>query len=192
MTLIFDFDGVLGNTLEPWSIFLAKTFNIKEENARQKLISNGYDNKQDNWIQFKIKSLFFRILRANFSKASNLIFDDRLSEIQMTKAQKIILTRNDSKVCINLLGEYVNMFELIYGRKESKNKIKGLQKIIQELNISVENIIFFTDTVGDVKEIAKVLPLRQIRGVSWGYHGRNRLLEVLPSEQILDDFKKLF
>ncbi|GAB4143195.1 MAG: hypothetical protein OHK0017_00250 [Patescibacteria group bacterium] len=187
---IFDFDGVIGNTLDPWSKFLAASLHIRPEFAKAQLISNGFKSSNDNFIKRIVKNYFFNRLREDYSKRKDLIFEERLKEIVKMDGQKAILTRNDSRICIDLLGEYASHFKYILGRNEASTKVKGFAQLFGDLDFKSDETLFFTDTVGDIKEAQKALPEKQIIAVSWGYHTREILNKHLPEDQIIDDFKK--
>lgn len=189
--LIFDFDGVLADTMTPWSEFLSRSLHISADSARRHLIRGGYRSSQDGFAYRLIKNYFFNRLRMTYQLRQDLLFSDRLAEIKLLPNPKAILTRNDSHLCRDVLGPEINLFEHIIGRNDTKTKILGIHQLLADPVFAAEPCLFFTDTVGDVHELSQILDINQIYAVSWGYHSREILEKVLPADQILDDFNKL-
>ncbi len=66
----------------------------------------------------------------------------------------------------------------IYGVETSPSKEKKFEKILNETGIMADNIIFVTDTLGDIRE-ANTMGIASI-AVTWGFHREVTLLEGGP------------
>lgn len=66
----------------------------------------------------------------------------------------------------------------IYGVETDPSKVKKLQKIISETGITTHDMIFVTDTLGDIKEATEV-NIASI-GVTWGFQTIDTLAEGTP------------
>ena len=190
-SIIFDFDGVLGNTLEPVSEFLAKISFQSKNRAKEEVLKLLMTNHKENFFQRHLKDLMANPLQNFLSKQPNILFKDRLEEIRLIDTPKAILSNNYSFICKKLLGEYTDMFDLIVGDDISDTKIAGFELIFDNPKFDPENTIFITDSVGDVLEAKKILKKKNIYAVSWGFHTPEQLQEVLPKSHILSDFSKL-
>jgi beta-phosphoglucomutase-like phosphatase (HAD superfamily) len=192
-SLIFDFDGVLGDTFEVSAQFIAKQARISLPRARNILIKDGLKNRKDSSFYRFIKSWYYRKLLNFFNQSSNLIFKDRILEIQnkWPDNPKAILTRSDGRICRALLGEYQDMFEFIIGRDRVHAKLDGLEIVTLSSRFKPENCIFFTDSVGDFKEMTAMLKPEQIYAVSWGFQPRELLQQYITPEHIVDSFEEV-
>ncbi len=187
-SLIFDFDGVIGNTFEPFAEYYARIGRVSLETARKRLILNGMNNHHETFVNKLILSVYYRGFRKFLKTKGDLLFEDRLADILRLPNPKAILTRNVSVICKDLLGDKAKEFKYIFGRDSSHSKLLGLQKICTDPQFPMDKCMFFTDTVGDVEEISKILDTKQIYGVDWGFHGRELLEKVLPKERVLNSF----
>jgi phosphoglycolate phosphatase-like HAD superfamily hydrolase len=189
--LVLDFDGVLGDTFEVSVDFLVKNFRISPESAKKRLIKSGMKNTKDRFIRRKITSWYYQKLLKYLEDKKDLTFTDRLEELKKIKTEKAILTRSETSICELVLHNYLDQFEIIVGRNNSKSKVDGLNKISELEGFNLENIIFVTDSVGDFLELSEVLERDQIFLVSWGFHSREIIQKNIPDQKIIDSFLEL-
>ena len=69
-------------------------------------------------------------------------------------------------------------FEAVYGYNTHKSKIFKFEMIRDKFNVVLEDAVFITDTLGDVKE-AKKLNIKTI-AETFGFHNRERLEQGDP------------
>jgi phosphoglycolate phosphatase-like HAD superfamily hydrolase len=190
-SLIFDFDGVIGDTFEISAEFIAKQAKISLPRAKTILVRDGMKNQKDRLFYRLIKTWYYRKLLHFFKERGSLIFSDRLAEIKTLWKDnpKAILTRSDGRICRALLGEDQEMFEFIIGRDKVNTKLDGLKIVTLSSRFKLEDCIFFTDSVGDYKEMSKLLKPGQIYAVSWGFQPREILETCFAKDRILDSFK---
>lgn len=71
-------------------------------------------------------------------------------------------------------------FQEILGLEAERNKTKKIKMVFNKYQVSANECLFITDTLGDIKEAEKA-SVRSI-GVSWGFHCREMLEEGVPIE----------
>ncbi|MEM1312240.1 MAG: HAD-IA family hydrolase [Patescibacteria group bacterium] len=194
-SLIFDFDGVIGDTFEVSAQFLVKHSRFSLDRAKELLIKDGLKNKKDSFFYRYVKSWYYRKLLKQFRESkADLIFADKFQELieKWSDSPKAILTRSDSRVCRALLGERQKHFEFILGRDIVNSKQKGFETISLSSRFKPENCIFITDSVGDYEELsrASVKPA-QIYVVSWGFQPKELLLKYIDESIIIDSFQEI-
>jgi len=95
-------------------------------------------------------------------------------------AEKYKLTINTSADLAStndcLQHNNIDLFTSVYAVEISKDKVKKFQKILSDFKVEVNECVFITDTVGDVKEASK-LSVPTIL-VSWGYHDKSHFAEL--------------
>ncbi len=189
-SLIFDFDGVIGNTFEASVQFIAKYLKISPERARIILIKDGLKNRKDSSIYRFVKNWYYKRLLSFFEKQTDLLFKDKIEDIERLWPHnpKAILSRSDSRICRALLADKQDMFEFVLGRDKVKTKLEGLEIINLSSRFKLENCIFFTDSVGDYREMTKILKPEQIYVVTWGFQPKDFLEKYISDKRLLDNF----
>jgi phosphoglycolate phosphatase-like HAD superfamily hydrolase len=190
-SIIFDFDGVLGDTLEPVTEFLSQLTWQPKAKVRAGILKLLMSNRKENRLQRYFKDLLAPKLEKYLLSQPSCLFEGRLNELKHVKIPMAILTNNYSTICKKLLGDYAKMFELIIGDGEADTKIKGFELIFKHPGFAKDSTVFVTDSVGDILEASTILKKRQIYGVSWGFHTVDTLAPHLLQNHILDDFKNL-
>ncbi len=190
-SVIFDFDGVLANTLDPIVDFLSRISFRSKDRVREEVLELLMVNDKENFFQRYIKDMLAKPLENFLIKQPNLLFVDKLDQIEELPTAKAILSNNYSFICKKLLGNYVDMFEIIIGDDIADTKVEGFELIFLNPKFSREHTIFVTDSVGDVLEAQKVLPKKNIFAVDWGYHSRATLSKVVSKTHMLSDFSTL-
>jgi len=189
--LVLDFDGVIGDTFEVLVEAVARFTGVKKDFARKIVLNAGMKNRSYNFLTNFLGRIYFSRVLKMIQGREDLLFQKRIDEIGDIPNQKAILTRSDSRVCKYILGQNQDTFSIILGRNEASTKILGIQKLVEKYGFEKEKIVFVTDTVGDILELSKILELKQIYAVSWGFHSRDLLEKYLPSSQVIDSFYEL-
>jgi phosphoglycolate phosphatase-like HAD superfamily hydrolase len=190
-SIIFDFDGVFGDTLEPVTEFLSRLTWQPKSKVRAGVLKLLMQNQKENRLQRYFKDMLAPKLEKFLLSKENCLFHERIEEIQNVKVPMAILTNNYSTICRKLLGNYAHLFELIIGDNEADTKLKGFELIFKHPGFSKNTTVFITDSVGDILEASSILKKSQIYGVSWGFHSPEVLKDYLPKKHILTDFKSL-
>lgn len=73
----------------------------------------------------------------------------------------------------------INCFKEIFGRDIEISKVKKFQMLFETYNLDTKDVIFITDTVGDIEE-AKEMCIENIIAVTDGFHKKERLQKANP------------
>lgn len=185
---IFDFDGVLANTLEHYVTFISQVTKWNHEKTLKFVMKRTFKNNKISLIESLVEKTWLPSFASHLAKQKDILFLDRLEELKNIPGRKAVLTRNYSELCREVLGQYVTEFDVIMGTDICKTKTKGFKLLFDEFNFEKKETYFITDTVGDIVEAQKVLPINQIYAVSWGFNSRNDLEKIISSERIIDSF----
>jgi phosphoglycolate phosphatase-like HAD superfamily hydrolase len=191
MTYIFDFDGVLANTFEPYVEFISKNFFFSRDMAVKLIMKNTYTNNKPKMYTQMIERFNMIKLEKFLKNQPNLLFMDRIEEVLRLKGRKAILTRNYAQCAAGVLGKYKDVFDPIIGLEAVPNKTLGFLLLQDKYNIDLKNATFVTDTVGDILEAKKFISESQIFASSWGYNSHEELEQVIDPSQIIMDLKSL-
>lgn len=115
--------------------------------------------------------------------ADNQLFDDIKSTLERL-AKKYQLTINTSTFISHVhtvfeREEIDTMFSVFMGPEVSIYKHVKLQMLMEEFGLEADELVFITDTVGDIAEAQKInVPTI---GVTWGFSTREQLEEIAPT-----------
>ncbi len=198
--LIFDFDGVIGDTLEDFAEIvhrdLAKNMTVEEikqewfigHHLSPKYKRGNVYTKEDAQDSLrKRQELGEKIL----SRGPRL-FDEFVEQLLEFDNVKMAVVSSGS-------GNYIKPFTAktglpfthILAAEDDLSKENKVEKVCKDWGVSPKKVYFFTDTKSDVLELWEILDARKIFGCSWGWHGYDRLREVLPDERILKEFDEI-
>ncbi len=173
--IIFDFDGVLANTIE----FSYKIHTIKNKNLTfkqfqeystgnfhegyEKAVKEGRHIPPDDFYGDYKKGLdVLTIEDILHDSILSLATNYRLMIISSTSSSYI----NDFLIKENLDG----CFSDILGEDIHRSKIIKIRTALLKYNLSSNDAVFVTDTLGDIKE-ANECGVKSI-GVTWGLHDK--------------------
>jgi len=191
--LIFDFDGVLGDTAKASVYSIQKRLNLSYDEA-YKFQQDYFDspshldkNKNINWAQSFIEAI---------KELGSGLFTDFIKDLEKIQQEEdvrfAIVTSGDKKLVKSMLAKTKLDFEYIYDMKDSRSKEEKVKWVCQNWNISEKEAYYFTDTKSDVIELDKYMDPTKIIGCGWGYQGVKKLAEILDSSQILYNFDDVF
>lgn len=190
--LIFDFDGVLGNT--------------KEASAQATAIVDGTDYEtglKSNAIYARTKPNHVRNhtltneemqrIHEWTSKFGELmytsdfpLFDTFVSEIESIQSDyKAVVSSGSAKYVIprvqstNINPTHILAFESHHSKEEK------IETICKDWEVGVKDVFYFTDTLADIYELKEMLAPDKLIGVSWGYCTYEELAEELDEAYIL-------
>jgi phosphoglycolate phosphatase-like HAD superfamily hydrolase len=194
--VIFDFDGVLVDSMLVLAKFLAATFRISQERALSMVFRSTLKNSSNRFLPQVRKYFgkrFYQYLE-NYNKLIDLTFmhhNGVLEDLDNIPQPKYLLTSNYKQVCELFLGEVAENFQDIVGFESVRNKGEGVKHLAAKYNLDLSRTMFITDTVGDIREFMPLVPKENIYGVIWGYHPLSLLEEYLPREQILNNYSDI-
>lgn len=181
--IIFDFDGVLANTLD-LAFVLQKKYNptltkdffhsLSDGNFHEnykKAMSEGKINDIPEWEEEYSKVL----LELNSEEMIQKLVVDldkkyMLAVVSSTMSFHIekFLTREKIEHCfVDILGADVHT-----------SKVVKIKKLLEKYSIRADEAVFVTDTLGDIKE-GNECGVRSI-GVTWGAHNQSILEQGKP------------
>jgi small GTP-binding protein len=192
--LIFDFDGVIGDTEKAVIKSLQEKHNLSSADAKKwniNYFSSTQHSSRDEVDEDNVKQSYqqrHNILIKHIASEGGL-FDKFLDNIlQIPDTRLAIVTSNYKSVVKDLLGEKAKKFDLILDLDDSLSKEVKIAKVCKKWKVDRSKVYYFTDTISDVIELREYMDARKIVGCSWGFLGKKLLLTVLPNKQILNDF----
>ncbi|MEJ0001610.1 MAG: HAD family hydrolase [bacterium] len=189
---MFDFDGVLVNTLDgSYNIHTELNPDLSRERfdswangnfheGLQKELDAGYvvpENFGEKYNANLVTMSIQEILRESVRFLSQKIY---LAIVSSTPSRYIdaFLAKEGVREC----------FSDIMGADIAKSKVVKIKKLLEMHAIMPENTVFITDTLGDMRE-ASDCGVPSI-GVLWGQHGRESLEKGDPAA-IIEDPREL-
>ncbi|HTE48370.1 MAG TPA: HAD family hydrolase [Candidatus Paceibacterota bacterium] len=181
--IIFDFDGVLVDTLgivytlnreidpdlslEQYKSFYKGNIHnaIKADGSAKSYRSDFDDEYSERTRELKVPDELKRIVSELSSKYTLAIVSST-----STASIKNILERE---------GIYPS-FSDISGSDVHKNKSFKIKAVMEKYKVTPEESVYITDTVGDIME-ARACGVRAI-AVTWGYHDEKTIAEVKPAK----------
>jgi phosphoglycolate phosphatase-like HAD superfamily hydrolase len=195
--LIFDFDGVI---LDSWEATLEAHYRlqteltkdqIKDKLLNDRLVKPRYTSDKKYTPEQLNELMEFRKREYDIKAEFGLkLFRGFVGELKKLKNVKMaIVSTAYQPVLEKFAGEAGLNFDFISGFSEDFSKENSIKRIAEDWGTDLNELYFFTDTIRDIIEVKKILNPNKIIGCGWGFHGYQRLKEVLPEEQILQEFK---
>lgn len=192
--LIFDFDGVLGDTFELFIETDSKIHGISKQEAADKLIQvfeKTTHSLQDNVTDEKYQQAkaYLNQLFGELKGKKIELFNNFIREIAKINNVKLaIVTTGYKSAWLEDLNQTDLRFSHILDFDDHYSKEIKIGRICQDWGVSNTDVYYFTDTKSDVLELQNYMDKSKIIGCHWGFHGKDKLSEVLPENQILDNF----
>jgi hypothetical protein len=195
--LIFDFDGVLGDTWEA-SVLATSTVDGTTPEETKEIILRFFDAPHHSRGQARTPSWLAEKLAWNTRYAEQIIavdfslFDGFITEIgSVPGARLAVVSSGMSTYMRRKLAGTGLPFTHILGFEESHSKEEKIERIAADWQADISDIYYFTDTKADVIELRELLDPARIIGCAWGYQGYDALAGLLPPEQILREFSDI-
>ncbi len=181
--VIFDFDGVLVNTSDLiYSIFdsqnphLTKEFFVQmhdgnfHERVKDAVEKHGYQPADKYHERYSAGLLELTTEDVVRKLIIDLYKKYNLAIVSSTRGDSIV-----KKLEKENIREY---FSDVLGMDSHLSKVVKIQSLLEKFSLSSEEVIFVTDTLGDIKEgnecgVASI-------GVTWGMHDRKTLEKGEP------------
>ncbi len=180
--IVFDLDGVLFDSSTLVSDFLTDWYpSLTKKNMNEMLTGNFHEEMEkfkatNKPIQETPAEKQIRTAAYSAKKSQAPLFDGIRELLESLYEKGFILTINTSaleKNCLPLLDfSGIRKFFDFLGTKEvSTNKAEKLKMIAEKYSVSNEDMLFITDTLGDVRE-ADTAHVPTV-AVTWGAHDRS-------------------
>lgn len=189
--LIFDFDGVIQDTL--CDVFFVHNKTLEEislEDLREKVF-NGNAREYMKKFSLEKKELF----EQEWKKCcENLVLDDKIKNSLLTLKQKydLYIVSSNSEENLNIFfknNNFEGVFKKVLGHETHDSKVEKFKFLFQTYDFTNNDCFFITDTLGDILE-AKEVGVKTI-AVDFGYHKRETLVKGDPYK-LISSFDEIF
>lgn len=196
--IIFDFDGVIVDTFSlSFNITNSREY-ITMEEYKGRFEGNIYDSKPRFKENASTMDGFFTYYEPQLMKCRPVQGITDVIKSLSEKYDLIIVSSTISPIIASYL-ESVNLasyFKEILGSDVDRSKVVKINRILKDYSINPTDIIFITDTLGDIRE-GKHCDVDSI-AVTWGYHQADVLEKGSPfavvknPTEILEYIEKYF
>lgn len=195
--LIFDFDGVLGDTNQARIEVIKEIDFLSEEEilteSRQYWMQSTHMRSANLSAETIKKNLdWSRKFGEAMVKKDFPLFDDFLKEIAGIEDTRLAVVSSGSEIYIKPNLENSGLkFTHILTFEDDPSKEEKVERICRDWGVPTKDAYFFTDTVSDVRELENLIDNDKMYGCSWGYQGRENLSIALDNEHILNNFEDI-
>jgi len=187
--IIFDFDGVLADSFDVIHA-IAQIYNPLV--TRDDVVAHHDGNVYEEPV-LKLTPAMTQDFRLQYrARISHSHMADAISPIALLAQdyRLFIISSNDEtgiKATLEAAG-CLDLFVAILGYETHTSKVEKFKMCKLEYSVDLDETVFVTDTLGDIKEANKV-GVRTI-AVTFGFHPRERLLPAAPY-QIVDSWDEV-
>lgn len=183
--LLFDFDGVIVDTLEISYSIITKDFKYKitKEQYKDRQMGNVYkaikkENKKED-IQARIKK-WYSIYEPKVLKLKPVVgITKALKQLDDKYTMVVISSSINSPIHAYLEKHNLHhYFDQVYGADVHLDKGEKIKMVLKQYQAKAKQCLFITDTVGDLLE-AKSKKIDSLV-VTWGYHQKRRFNQTPP------------
>lgn len=196
--LVFDFDGVIGDTREATLKNYFALNMVKTREEAEERLTEWFDKKIDHLDgEISDETRKYRIKRCvefgEMMKNQNIkIFNNFVKEIKKIKNAKIAFISSGSSAYVlpAIKSTGLKYTHCITG-EVGVSKLEEIKKICEAWKISLNEVHYFTDANSDYYQLDKDLDTSKIIGCAWGFLGEEKLLKVFKKNSILKNFKDI-
>ena len=191
--LIFDFDGVIGDTKKASAQATAIVNGMSYEDAladnMQYASHKPNHTRSHSLSEEEMKNLYdWTVAFGTFMKESHFpLFTDFVKEIEDINSKHKAVVSSGSQLYVipsvaqtNINPTHILAFENHHSKEEK------IETICRDWGVSIQDVFYFTDTLADVYELKDCIAKDKLIGVSWGYCGKDLLLKELEDKNILN------
>jgi FMN phosphatase YigB (HAD superfamily) len=201
--LIFDFDGVLGNT---WEAVMHALVASGREADRAGAIRNATEYFSKKPHHARNHSLSDEQMAAEYEWVSRFgsfvdeygfpMFSDFVQAIELLPNKRVAVVSSGSQNHVLPAIEKTNLHPThILAFEDHHSKEEKIELVCRDWGVAVSEVYYFTDTLADIYELRDMIAEDKLIAVSWGYCTKEQLSTELSEEYILDtarDMKLLF
>ncbi|MFZ2523324.1 MAG: HAD hydrolase-like protein [Minisyncoccia bacterium] len=173
--IIFDFDGVVADSFDiNWPLSKDHDETATMEDFLAHHDGNVYAEPRIKFREERVHEFWTEYRRqltpGHLADAIGPIkrFDERYSMYIVSSTSEEIMKGVMEKAGI------LSLFAAVMGHETHKSKVEKFKMLMDQYDVTSDNSIFVTDTLGDIKEANKV-GIKTI-AETFGYHPRERLL----------------
>jgi phosphoglycolate phosphatase-like HAD superfamily hydrolase len=179
--IIFDFDGVLVDTLLVCHSIDSEMNDIKSLEDYKKLFTGNIFEAKENGKKVVVPNEMFG--KMYDERTRELIVPDEMKKlvaILSSNSMLAVVSSTPTSSIQNILSRagILSLFSNILGSDVHFNKTIKIESLLKEYAISPSNVVFITDTVGDIRE-GKKCAVSSI-AVTWGFHDKQTLENEEP------------
>lgn len=187
--LLFDFDGVLADSLEIYSAAVVRCLEqigtpiVKSREDYLDLFEgNLYESMKSKGVNLADYARAAREIMPGIDFAAMKPFPG-LGPVLAALSREhclVVISSNASKMIRRLLTGFGfdGCFEEILGADFSVSKKEKIDHALAKYGMDARNTFYIGDTAGDIRE-ARAAGVRSV-AVTWGWHSRERLLAAQP------------
>lgn len=191
--LIFDFDGVLGDTWDAVVHGLVSTGkeetvadainNMQTYAAKRPHHAKGHSLSQAELADYRDWMIRFgeQVHQHGFE-----LFDSFVNTIEQLEDMRMAIVSSGSQ---NYVLPALAKTELrpthVLAYEDHHSKEEKVDIVTSDWGITANEAYYFTDTLADVYELQDLIAPDKLIGVSWGYCTKEQLLSELPEKQVL-------
>jgi leucyl-tRNA synthetase/phosphoglycolate phosphatase-like HAD superfamily hydrolase len=197
--LIFDFDGVLGDTWDVMNhakVKMGEASTVEEagQRALEHFSRKPFDARSENQTpeQRQKRQDWIRTFGNHLVQSEFGLFDVFIKQLKKIKNVKLaVVSSGSAQYILPAIKKSGLKFTHILAHEDHHSKEEKVEKVCRDWGISVKDPYYFTDTKADIYELEGIMGRERIIGCSWGYHGYDGLNELLPDKQILRHFNDI-
>jgi phosphoglycolate phosphatase len=182
--VVFDFDGVVVNTFEIYASIsreLNPEINLSDKKLRSFFEGSVLDapifkNSKLNLFSKKYKPKLLQLPTVTKIKQAIKTLARDHTLIIVSSANSLIIKKYLKKQGL------LEQFDSVLGADIERSKVKKFKTLLKKYKVNLNEIIFITDTLGDIIEARKA-GVKSI-AVTWGYHTKATLGKSNPHKII--------
>lgn len=191
--LIFDFDGVIGDTQEASAkatmVVDGRTYEgAWEENLRYASEKPPHTRDHTQTEEQMHATYEWTVKFGEQMVNSNFpLFSEFVKEIEAINTKyKAVVSSGSQLYVIPAMTKTQIQPTHILAYENHHSKEEKIEIICKDWDCEVSDVYYFTDTLADVYELQNFISPDKLIGVSWGYCGKEALQKELTDENILD------
>lgn len=182
--VVFDFDGPIVDSLHAcWNVSKSGNANITLDEYREMFNGNIHETlKVTTKLSYPQGFDFWAAYRKGILPREPVAgIRDVLATLKNEGIPIVIVSSSLSTEIQNYLDTYQlsGFFDEILGADLHPSKVEKFKMLPSKYNVSYKDMIFITDTLGDLLEAQK-LAIKSI-AITWGYHDEINLLRGNPT-----------
>ena len=193
--LIFDFDGVLADSEHADLHHIVNSDihpTVKDKESAKTFRNQSFANVPDHHTQEQLEPEHYAKYKSfgdHYIQSKVQLFHDFIEELKKMSNVKMAVVSSGCEHYLNQTLKQTDLeFAPVLGIETSPSKVKKVQIVCDQWEINPEEAFYFTDTQTDVRELQDLMTLERIIGCAWGWHGYELLRELLPSDQIMEEY----